>query len=158
MPLSDAMRRISRRTQRGMTLLNDYLKPLEKSGVLEPSELAERILAGLSKPDAKSLLAEVLPGAIATAQSRERMRPSRTPTMTSGKVAAQRAMFSPLFHVVIPLASGRKLLADCVKGDLLEYAETLRTHARMTMAKADEYERMANELPDDTTTVIEAFG
>lgn len=136
--------------------LNRLVQARQDRHILEPRDIAASILEDIGD-DVNAmcgLLAEILPGCIATAQARFRLTQPRAPNMFSGM--AQREAYSKLYGQVVPLPSGRKLLGDCVKTELLEYALTLRAHVKATERKSDRYERIASLLPDDTTTVKQA--
>jgi hypothetical protein len=141
--------------------LRDRIRSLQDANVLDPKSIALQIINDLPN-EVRALqcaLIEALPCYIRNIQAQTRtnidVRPVRTANPSS-KVAAIRNTYGRL-DAIIPLADGsRKLLGDCVKADLLYYAQTLHQHAADTERKACWFDDLAEKLPDDTTTVRKA--
>lgn len=141
----------------GITL-KDRVRSLQDAGILEPKNITRQIVGDLpnSVRALQAALIEALPCYIRNLQANTRTNIDARPIRTanpSGKVAAIRSQYGRL-DAIIPLADGsRKLLGDCVKADLLYYAQTLHQHAADTERKACWFDDLAEKLPDDTTTV-----
>jgi hypothetical protein len=127
----------------------------EESGLADPRELAEKVLAEIThSPDLiRSALAESLPEYV-----RVTMRMVRNQTMAgappSAKVAAVRGWFERLLTQSIDVSGdgGKwKSLAECTRDDLLSAAAHRRAIAAKNLHTADTYERLAGLLDDDAT-------
>lgn len=129
---------------------------LATTSLISPQEIADAVLSRLSAVEKRSLLVEVLPGAVQTALSRRRMV-SYVPAGSvdnhteSLKVRAIREHWASMLATPIPAVGKR--LEDCTRTDVFKVVADLQARYKGLAAKIDWYLAIAAALPDDETTV-----
>lgn len=148
--------------------LTTEISAIQKHGIINPAEITTMLLDKLNQADHNTLLEALrvtLPCFVLRTQGTERKTASdkyRTATRvirqkstpkTSWKVAEVRDAWQARLDTIIHIDGESKKLRDCVKADLLNYANNLRNQADALNRNADEYQALAAKLPDDTTTL-----
>lgn len=141
-----------------MNYLTAMVDEYRSQGVIDPKDIASRIairLQSMSRNDLVTFITPLLPESIRTVYSRERLGlPEKTMNAArSGKVR----MIREAYGKVIGLPSGEwKRIGDCTRPDLIDYSGMLEDTAHKTLEKARWYRMLAEQLPDDSTTVEQA--
>lgn len=141
-----------------MNALTVMVNDCRNRGIIDPSLVAEQVasnLMSMSKTQIMEFVRPLLPESVRAMYSRERLGlPVKADNAArSGKVT----MIRDYYGKVIGLPSGEwKRIGDCTRPDLIDYSGLLHGQAAKTEAKARWYESLAEQLPDDMTTVQEA--
>lgn len=141
-----------------MNYLTAMVDEYRSQGVIDPRDMASRIairLQSMSRNDLVTFIIPLLSESIRTVYSRERLGlPEKVRNAArSGKVQ----MIRDAYGKVICLSSGEwKRIGDCTRPDLIDYSGLLETDAHRTLEKARWYRMLAEQLPDDGTTVEQA--
>jgi hypothetical protein len=140
----------------------------------DPHTLAQQVLDSIQPADYADALLQALPGVIRQHLQRQRAEAAATfpipatdtnpgPGLRpsgSRKVSAIRDAWQARLRerVYIPGSdSGWKFLADCTAVDLLAVAEARRAHAERTLARAEEYEALADALRQSRKKTVGAL-
>lgn len=111
------------------------------SGLHDPQEIAEKMLAGMSAKDMAAALRTTLPGYVREVigtQQRQAMRQAFRPNR-SAKVAQRRDWWAEMLVSSVFVDGDWKSFGDCTRSDIGWLAEQRRVEAARNLAQAEVY-------------------
>lgn len=125
---------------------------LDETDLTDFKEMAAELSARVPAKQLRDALAQALPHLLATVNQQRRMNNpvlagTAAAPVRSAKVAGIAAMHAAALRVLVHVGDGHnKQLGDCTYEDLMFAAEERREHARKNLAKADQFEALAERM------------
>lgn len=123
---------------------------LDGTGLADLGEVAAKVAENVPSRHLRSALAEALRSYVAVVNQQRR---ARNPIIGGGAVSSRSSKVSGIRDAValalrdrVHVEGGMKLLGECTYDDLMFAAAERRENARRNLAKADQYEALAEKV------------